>query len=139
MSTSNQASPAIYVFLVLILPNFLPCSALFVCNIYPKLLLTVSCPKLSLGSYLSPLLKHAHTITCCSLLINLLHIYLYIPPIFTFLFSFLLMFPHMRYNHVAHTSSFSTTSAEHNLYTAVCMNILTEAELTLLIYKNLFT
>lgn len=82
----------------------------------------------SLRPCFSSFLKHAHTSTCCALLINLVHISLYIFPVFTFLFSFLLVlcFPH-EIDHATHTSYFSTSSAKHNLYTAVCMNILTEA------------
>lgn len=132
-STVNQASPAIYVFLVLPLPNFLPCAALFVCNIYPKLLFTVSHPNQSLGPCFSSFLKHAHTSTCCALLIYWLTLYIF-PFTFSqhshshfYSLSYLRCVPHMRYDHTSHIIYFSTTSAEHNLYTAVCMNILTEA------------
>ena len=57
--------------------------------------------------------------------------------------SYLSCVSHMSYDHASHTSYFSTTSAEHNLYKAVCMNILTEAvkvtELQELHYLTSFT
>jgi len=96
VSTRNQACPAIYLFLVFLLPNFLLCAALLCATSTLNCCLQFHIQK-SLGPCFSSFLKHAHTSTYCALLINPVHISLYILTVFTFLFlSYLCYVSHMR-------------------------------------------